>query len=169
MSSAALGNLAVSVAATSSSISCCRPWRTSSGISSPALRPASSGAKEEAPESLLGMILLVEVALKPGSRACSPFSSAGARGGGQLRKPPQLKGRRISDQLRRNWYGFIQEALFDGLWPLQRCAHGAQRAGSLYIIVSRLRLIFRNPLKSPLGRALQDADFHKVDNRRVPP
>jgi len=30
------------------------------------------------------MVRLVEVVLKPGSRTCPPFSSAGARSGGQL-------------------------------------------------------------------------------------
>ena len=75
---------APSTAATSSSISCCRPWRTSSGMSSPAVLPSSSGARAEAPESVLGMVRLVEVVLKPGSRACPPFSSAGAQNGGQL-------------------------------------------------------------------------------------
>ena len=37
----------------------CRPWRTISGISSPAVLPSSSGASAEAPESVLGMVRLV--------------------------------------------------------------------------------------------------------------
>ncbi|NCZ92579.1 MAG: 30S ribosomal protein S8 [Actinobacteria bacterium] len=49
--------------------------RTISGISSPAVLPSSSGARAEAPESNLGMVRLVEVVLKPGSRACPPLAT----------------------------------------------------------------------------------------------
>ena len=37
--------------------------------------PSSSGASAEAPESVLGMVRLVEVVLKPGSRACPPVAT----------------------------------------------------------------------------------------------
>ena len=37
--------------------------------------PSSSGARAEAPESILGTVRLVEVVLKPGSRACPPIAT----------------------------------------------------------------------------------------------
>jgi len=46
--------------------------------------PSNSGARAEAPESVLGMVRLVEVVLKPGSLACPPFSSARAESGDQF-------------------------------------------------------------------------------------
>jgi hypothetical protein len=63
-------------AASSSSIGCCRPWRASSGISSPALLPSSSGAREDASNCCLGMVRLVEVVLEPGKRACPPLATS---------------------------------------------------------------------------------------------
>ena len=54
-------------AASSSSISCCRPWPASSGINSPAVLPSCSDAR--APESALSM---VEVGQGPGKLACTP-------------------------------------------------------------------------------------------------
>ena len=42
--------------------------------------PSSSDARAEAPESALGMVRLVEVALKPGKRACPPLATTGVIG-----------------------------------------------------------------------------------------
>ena len=46
--------------------------------------PRVAAPDAKAPESVLGMVRLVEVLLKQGSRACPPCSSAGAVSGGQL-------------------------------------------------------------------------------------
>jgi len=54
------------------------------GINSPAALPSSSDAREETPQSSLGMVRLVEVVLEPGKRACPPLSSAGAWSGDHL-------------------------------------------------------------------------------------
>jgi hypothetical protein len=59
---------------------CCRPWRVSSGISSPVVLPSSSYARAEAPESALGMVRLVEVVLEPGKRACPAHATTGVSG-----------------------------------------------------------------------------------------
>ena len=49
------------------------------GISSPAKLPSSSYAREEAPQSSLGMVRLVELVLEPGKRTCPPLATpAGA-------------------------------------------------------------------------------------------
>ena len=73
-------------AATSSSISGCWPWRTRLGISSQAVLPASSGTgtNAKAPKSILGIVRLVEVGVKPGSRPCSPFLATPENGPGHL-------------------------------------------------------------------------------------
>ena len=62
-------------------------------MSSPALLPSCSDAREEALESSLGMIRLVEVVLKPGKRACLPHLRRGG-GSGDLhhfRGRPQIR------------------------------------------------------------------------------
>ena len=45
------------------------------GISSHAELPSSSDAREEAPQSSLGMVHLVELVLEPGERTCPPLET----------------------------------------------------------------------------------------------
>ena len=76
-----------------SSMSCCRPRRASSGISSPALLPTSSEASSVAARWALSMVVLAEMVLKPGKRTCPPLATPAGASRLRLRPPSWLNRR----------------------------------------------------------------------------